>query len=759
MILRIVVICIIKTTLVDAVRRPVDAPICLTGYMTDLQSWVDGDGKLKVNDSAAIDLSHLANITSLIQEHMVTNGRTTNTIRYLSVAKCQLRQVPPIFSLQGALSKTLADSVQYVSFYGNNFGKIQEVGAYQALINATGAKEITARHSHGVEKIQSWTAGLSNVTFRSLLQLDLRFCSIDALEGFIFSGMPSLTHLYLGENKLTFIDANAFAGLTSIQHIDLSGNVYIDEKSPTRSLTFESTDTFANLNLTSLDLSFTTLSTRHTPLLSRLGNKLEILSICNTAIFRLRKDTFKGLPLKYLDISGNPDVLFDPNVLRGLEDTLQVLFANSILLKSLDFLRNFRKLEILQVSKNEISNFPKHSMSTLENLQVLDLARNRISSWFEPIVSTMPRLKLLSLEMNNINVVSEIMIDDMSQVQYLAFSKNGMICNCFTREMYEIALQSERRLNQTNLYRIAQDDGLFHRGYLEYNRMITDRHNLTSPCLEIADITLRSKCLTGLTTNVTGNFLLLDFNGDNYNCLSLSSGIMIPLHEVSTCSQDMRDMPEDLIVATQNNLFLLLIILVLFPIVAFVYVFRRNLRYFLITMRNSAMLSLICEKDMSKNESQIFNYDVFVSYCNEDRAWVLDHLLPHVEIDCNISVCLHERDFQVGLSILENIVSCMDRSRSIMLIISKRFLLSQWCQFEMHLAQHRLLETRREDLILILLEEIPRRLRPNTLHYLMLTKTYIVWPKDESDRKEFWRRMKRSLVTQKLKSVENDSLA
>ncbi|KAJ8707766.1 hypothetical protein PYW07_011443 [Mythimna separata] len=113
----------------------------------------------------------------------------------------------------------------------------------------------------------------------------------------------------------------------------------------------------------------------------------------------------------------------------------------------------------------------------------------------------------------------------------------------------------------------------------------------------------------------------------------------------------------------------------------------------------------------------------------------------------------------VGLSILENIVSCMDRSRSIMLILSQRFLLSQWCQFEMHLAQHRLLETRREDLTLILLEDIPRRLRPNTLHYLMLTKTYIVWPKDEAERPIFWKRLKKTLIAQKAKPTENVSLA
>lgn len=64
----------------------------------------------------------------------------------------------------------------------------------------------------------------------------------------------------------------------------------------------------------------------------------------------------------------------------------------------------------------------------------------------------------------------------------------------------------------------------------------------------------------------------------------------------------------------------------------------------------------------------------------------------------------------------------------------------------MHLAQHRLLETRREQLILILLEDIPRNKRPTTLHYLMKTKTYIVWPKEVKDKKVFWKRLNKSII-------------
>lgn len=44
---------------------------------------------------------------------------------------------------------------------------------------------------------------------------------------------------------------------------------------------------------------------------------------------------------------------------------------------------------------------------------------------------------------------------------------------------------------------------------------------------------------------------------------------------------------------------------------------------------------------------KVFTYDVFVSYCDEDRPWVLEQLLPEVENNTPVSVCLHERDFQV----------------------------------------------------------------------------------------------------------------
>lgn len=65
-----------------------------------------------------------------------------------------------------------------------------------------------------------------------------------------------------------------------------------------------------------------------------------------------------------------------------------------------------------------------------------------------------------------------------------------------------------------------------------------------------------------------------------------------------------------------------------------------------------------------------------------------------------------------------------------------------------------LLETRRDQLILVLLEDVPKRKRSKTLQYLMRTKTYIKWPivvsnhktNLEDEKKLFWKRLKESLA-------------
>ncbi|KAF9413431.1 hypothetical protein HW555_008323 [Spodoptera exigua] len=660
-------------------------PRCLTGYMTDVQNWVDEHGNLLTSQAEkqnSIDLSMNSNPIKMLHHHMDMLKSSHRSVRYLSMARCDLTRVPPIFQLEDSQERQLSTMLEYMTFYGNKFLGMSAAGEHYTLsFNATGATIMNLGSSPQTQAENVWSSGFAAVNFTRLKELDLRACSIQVLGQNLFTGMTELRALYIGENEIFFIDSTAFTGLTKLVHLDFSRNQAFDENGNPKNLATESYYAFQHLNLVSLDLSYTKLTQRNLGMLKSLGKTLRSLSLCETGLNGLHDDIFISTSLQILDVSRNNGILQGTKPLKGIEDSLIVLYA-----------------------------------------QEVD---------------------------NNINFITEEMIMDLMYVDYLALSENSLICNCHSKDLYKMAAKNDILFNEIFVRGI--ETGLHQTAFEYYNDIIKNRNKVDFPS------DCDDQCFEDI--GASGKFRFVDYSNDTYICLPVGESKPVQIADVFSCGRASR---EEIYQQELDEGRLKLLALLTLPCVmiigGMIYMFRRRIRYFYITMRNSAMLSLINKKDVV-DDNTIFNYDVFVSYCNEDRGWVLDHLLPHMETECSISACLHERDFLVGLSILENIVSCMDRSRSIMLILSQRFLLSQWCQFEMHLAQHRLLETRREDLTLILLEDIPRRLRPNTLHYLMLTKTYIVWPKDESERPMFWKRLKKTLIAQKTKPSDNVSLA
>lgn len=183
-------------------------------------------------------------------------------------------------------------------------------------------------------------------------------------------------------------------------------------------------------------------------------------------------------------------------------------------------------------------------------------------------------------------------------------------------------------------------------------------------------------------------------------CINSNSTVAYFIAELEECSQatavslPVKPMTQEVYVGfivTYTLLALCTIILI-----GVIYYYRGyDIKYFCIVCRNVTVLSLM-DKDKRKllkrhrdAEEGEYTYDVFVSYSDQNRDWVLEQLLPNIEREDELNICLHERDFKVGLTILENIINCMDQSRCILLVISKSFVSSNWCQFELHLAQHR----------------------------------------------------------------------
>ncbi|XP_013146633.1 PREDICTED: toll-like receptor 6 isoform X2 [Papilio polytes] len=730
---------------------------CLTGYMTDVQSWVDDRGKLteRAPRDSKIDVSYQFNANRRLHQQLeaysCANG---SSVQYLSMARNQLQLVPKIFQFTDRCGRPLSDTLVYMTLAGNFFYATNfERPKFEEHMNATNA--IVVPDAVDVLASEMWSSGFHGVQFKNLRQLDLRLCGIRELEDSPFRNMPNLEKLFLGENNIYVINENSFKGLSNLIHLDISRNYEYNTNEIYRGLFFGDLKVFSRFTrLKTLDLSYTKMRQENLHAIKKIRS-LQSLSICETELTNMEASWLAGTSVKYLDVSGNQNIFKDIKALQGLKSTLQVVYANDIALNSLDVFDSLSSLEILLVSNNEISTIKKKVAKSLINLQALILDMNRLTTWFRPTIVLMPNLKFLSMRNNIINLISEEMENDFENLMYIGISGNFVVCNCNARELFLLALRNEKILPDQFIHSInnSDDNGstVYHTGFRDINYLISNRKRVKSVCAN-------NECKEDLSSKSSGNFQLFDYDDSTYTCLLVVEGRTTKFATIPSCGARSEIGIDDVISNTLEKLYYLVIPLFVLPFLIFGYIFRRNIRYFFITMRNSTMLSLINNEDII-DENTIFNYDVFVSYCHEDRGWVLDQLLPHVEVDANVSVCLHERDFMVGLSILENIVSCMDRSKTILLILSRKFLLSQWCQFEMHLAQHRLLETRREDLILVLLEEIPRRLRPNTLHYLMLTNTYVVWPKEKAEQTMFWRRLNKSLLTHKMRQANNDSIA
>ncbi|KAM6180679.1 toll-like receptor 11 [Erethizon dorsatum] len=108
------------------------------------------------------------------------------------------------------------------------------------------------------------------------------------------------------------------------------------------------------------------------------------------------------------------------------------------------------------------------------------------------------------------------------------------------------------------------------------------------------------------------------------------------------------------------------------------------------------------------------HYDVFISYCEQDRAWVLEELVPALEkpppMGEGLRLCLPDRDFGLGQDRMDATVASMEISRAILCVLSCQALKSTWCNLELRFATYHLVaRPGMARLLLLFLEPIDRQ--------------------------------------------------
>ena len=84
--------------------------------------------------------------------------------------------------------------------------------------------------------------------------------------------------------------------------------------------------------------------------------------------------------------------------------------------------------------------------------------------------------------------------------------------------------------------------------------------------------------------------------------------------------------------------------------------------------------------DLDECDGEDKEFDVFVSHASEDEPWILG-LIEELEA-LDIKVLFHQRDFEAGMSIIDNITQAVSKSKRTISVLSPSFVASPLCSWE-----------------------------------------------------------------------------
>ncbi|XP_050677116.1 toll-like receptor 3 isoform X1 [Leptidea sinapis] len=437
---------------------------------------------------------------------------------------------------------------------------------------------------------------------------------------------------------------------------------------------------------------------------------LRILNMENGTLFHIGLGTFK--PMKHLEILnlGNNPLVSSENLtssqFEGLNELKMLILRNCGIKRFNDDDNMFEmmpNLTHLILTNNQLFYITVETLKPLKFLKVLDLSQNLLVSWWQPIflASGIQPTKLYLMN-NKISHFSLGMIQDLNYLleKYNAsveidLMDNLFICDC--NSMYKI--YTWLQVNGSDILK----------KYFAKSNILCSSPDVWED-RRVADFMSSIKNLRCFVYQKFSTAMLLVWTAPSLVTIA----------------------------------FLLIVIFL-------IYRYRIYIRYWLFLAKVALGRSFIRRTLKADNLNKAYKYDAFVSYCNDDREFVLEMISQLESQPPYLKLCIYERDFEIGTFISEAILRSINESRHIILIISNGFAKSQWCRWETHLAEyHRLFlddGTPHDPLVLIKTGEVENKYLTTTLKYLLKTKIYHSWTEQNSD--DFWKKLRNVLVKNK----------
>ncbi|CAC5425731.1 unnamed protein product [Mytilus coruscus] len=159
----------------------------------------------------------------------------------------------------------------------------------------------------------------------------------------------------------------------------------------------------------------------------------------------------------------------------------------------------------------------------------------------------------------------------------------------------------------------------------------------------------------------------------------------------------------------------------------------------------------VIQRFIEQKVRKTYQYDLYMSYEVEIVIWIKDVLAPRLEAEWGLTMCIKDRDFLIGESLLDTEAECIKNSRYIIFLITPEFKSSHECLLELDTAKYEKV-TKNLDKIIVITKDIIITDIPLEFSYILNYAFVIQWPKDQDDLNDTWRRLKMLLTDGQVKN-------
>ncbi|XP_071114426.1 toll-like receptor 4 [Haliotis cracherodii] len=417
------------------------------------------------------------------------------------------------------------------------------------------------------------------------------------------------------------------------------------------------------------------------------------------------------------------EIHFDENKLEHLDLSFNVMvnWQGPII--------GLNHLKVLDLAQNVASNVSYHFFENLTTLETLNLSGNSLDRCIThdkkgQIFGSLTNLKYLDLSRQFLHYLPYSIFQGLHNLQELNLSFNAL-------PEIELNLTYNQHLQFINFSH--NQIWYIYQGLRHQLDMLAARHVNVNTSIDLTGNPLLCRCsnIVFLEWLSTSNVRILNFA--NYKCYN-NEDIQIQMKKPHVLIENFR------VSCSQAVWRLVWILFATFFVVSLIccsilYRYRWKLRYLYYVAKLRVM--------KLPESRQLFEFDAFISYADENREFVLTMMMPKLEAE-GIRLNIHHRDFMPGNPIAENIIDAIQKSRRAVLVLSKDFVKSNWCMYEVNMANMEGVSTGRDVLVIVMYEHVATKDVPPEILYHIQNNTYIEYPHMEND-STFWEHLCQAL--------------